>query len=393
MSASPTPAADVGPLSMRDPRDAGVALFQRFPSLVEKLPWAPIGNFPTAVESLSSLASIAGDQPSPSPLADVWVKREDRSADGYGGNKVRTIEGHIGRALHRGSQRIWATGAFGSNHALCTAIHAPRLGLLVGVSLFPQPPLPTARANLRATLATSPAIFPMPHAALIPWALARLMARRGESTMTPGGAIPLGALGHVSAGLELAGQMASGECPPFRHVVLAVGSTCTSAGLLVGLHLASGLGIGPTRPPHVNAIRVGPWPISSKTAILWLARRTHRFLEGVLGQQLPIDRRGLATGITSHGGYLGRGYGFPTAGGSAAAKAFSQAGGPPLDDVYTAKSGAGLLALRTLDGPHVYWATKSSWPLATVTSEQLAHATPQMRAWLARPAIPQERAP
>ncbi len=375
-----------GPLPPQDPRDAQVALFQRYPSLVDVLPWAPLGVYPTAVEALPLTPTAR----SPRPTAELWIKREDQSAPAYGGNKVRTIEGHVGRALHRGQRELWASGAFGSNHALCTALNAPRVGLSVGVALFPQPVTAAAQRNLRATLSTGVRVAPMPSTLLLPWVLGRLFARRGAAVMTPGGAIPIGCLGHVSGGLELAGQIAAGTCPEMRHVVLAVGSTCTSAGLLLGVQLAAALGIGPATPPTVHAVRIGPWPFTSKSAILWLARRTLRTLEGLLGRALPVDVRRLGGGLRVHGDFIGRGYGFPTAAGDAATRAFAAVGGPALDPVYTAKSAAALLALAggSLEGPVVYWATKSTRPLPPTDPAHLARATPQMQRWLARPALP-----
>ena len=82
-----------------------------------------------------------------SSASDAYVKREDESAEVYGGNKVRTLEFLFGEALARGARRIYSTGAFGSNHAAATVLHAPRVGLESGALLFPQPPSRTARAK------------------------------------------------------------------------------------------------------------------------------------------------------------------------------------------------------------------------------------------------------
>ena len=71
---------------------------------------------------------------------------------------------------------------------------------------------------------------------------ARMRERlRGRNTyvMVPGGATPRGALGYVNAALELAHQVDAGVCPPPEAIVLAVGSTCTSAGLLLGTRIAA----------------------------------------------------------------------------------------------------------------------------------------------------------
>src|SRR5688572_28609751 len=98
---------------------AGPALFRVFPALAGRVPWTPLGAWPTAVEPL-------GARP------DTWVKRDDRSAPGYGGNKVRTLEALFGAATAAGARVIWATGAYGSNHALATVLHARAAGLEPG---------------------------------------------------------------------------------------------------------------------------------------------------------------------------------------------------------------------------------------------------------------------
>ncbi|HVR18928.1 MAG TPA: pyridoxal-phosphate dependent enzyme, partial [Polyangiaceae bacterium] len=111
------------------------AVLARFPRLGERLRTAAIGAWPTPVEPLDELARELGH-----PAAELFVKRDDRSSPVYGGNKVRTLDVLFGEALARGLPRIVATGAYGSNHALATVLHAPRVGLVPDVALFPQPP-------------------------------------------------------------------------------------------------------------------------------------------------------------------------------------------------------------------------------------------------------------
>ena len=77
------------------------------------------------------------------------------------------------------------------------------------------------------------------------------------AALDPGGATALGALGYVSAGLELAQQIARHELPVPRRVIVGVGSTCTSAGLLVGLALAGHLGRGPATTTTPTAVLRG----------------------------------------------------------------------------------------------------------------------------------------
>src|SRR5690606_38893757 len=104
--------------------------------------------------------------------APFFVKRDDASSGVYGGNKVRTLEALFGLARARGARRVYSTGAFGSNHALATVLHAPRAGLEPGVILFPQPRSHSALENLRAILAQRPRVRALPHWSLLPFAIA-----------------------------------------------------------------------------------------------------------------------------------------------------------------------------------------------------------------------------
>lgn len=352
-----------------------VALLRHVPALRAGLPWVRIGHWPTPVEPLHGL---------PGARVAVFVKREDRSNPDYGGNKIRTLEPVLGLARSRGARRVWATGAYGSNHATATALHAGLAGLHPGIALFPQPATVPARANLLAMLASGADVELMGTIAELPFAMARLRRRSDAFVMAPGAASPLGALGALSAALELAEQIDRGECPLPARLVVAVGSTCTTAGILAGLHLASRLGAGfHHAPPAVTAVRVTPWPVTSR---LRIARLAHRAALRVArrARVTPPSLARLYAGLTVEPGFLGAGYGRATAAGHRAIDAFHQASGPPLDVVYTAKSGAALLdlAARPGPGPLLFWASKSSAPLPEPSLDDLARAPRPLRQWL-----------
>src|SRR5215831_20404443 len=129
------------------------ALFQIFPGLAGKIPWTSLGLFPTPVSSLR---------------ADLYIKRDDLSGVVYGGNKVRPLEALFGCAQAAGARRIFAVGAYGSNHALATALHAPAAGLEPAALLFSQPPSACARENLVALLGAKTRIVPLLSAASVP---------------------------------------------------------------------------------------------------------------------------------------------------------------------------------------------------------------------------------
>jgi D-cysteine desulfhydrase len=362
-------------------------LFEFFPGLEPHAGFSALGDFPTPVEPLQQLAPELGKR-----AAACYVKRDDLSSRVYGGNKVRTLEALFGQAQREGKPWVAATGAYGSNHAVATVLHGARLGFRCAALLFPQPGSSTARANLRVSLARADRVVALPHWSCLPlgmWWFEQERRRRGESAliMPPGGASPRGCLGFLSAGLELGLQVQAGALPAPKEVVLALGSTCSTAGLLVGLLLATRLGLGfsgQQARPQLVAVRVTPWPVTSPLRILRLAGQLVAWLRQLSCDRVfEIERAELARGLELDPLQLGRGYGHPTAAGRAVierAGALSAA----LDTTYAAKSAAALLQ-RVEQRPactRLFWSTKSSAPLPDVSAAELSGASPRMLRWL-----------
>lgn len=211
-------------------------------------------------------------------------------------------------------------------------------------------------------------------------------ARAGvrSTIMVPGGATETGALGYVSAALELAAQVEAGELPAPAQLVIGVGSTCTSAGLLLGLRIAADRGLGWTRPPKLVSARVTPWPVTSVYRIVDLAVRTGRRLAERAGDAaFAVPRHALRAGLEVDGGYLGGGYGEPTAEGRGAIQAFREHAGFELDTTYSAKAAACALD-RVGRGPVLFWSTKSTAPLPEVVPADWGWAPSRMRRWIDR---------
>ena len=95
------PEAEAGP-----PPQAELAITRRFPELRGGLPRVPLTTVPTAVQPLRHLSERVG--------AEVWVKRDDRSASLYGGNKPRKLEFLLGDALARGKSVVLTSGGIGT---------------------------------------------------------------------------------------------------------------------------------------------------------------------------------------------------------------------------------------------------------------------------------------
>lgn len=355
---------------MTPPGITQASLIEALPGL--RVPYLALGDYPTPVQHLPG-------------LGDIWVKREDRSSQIYGGNKVRTLEFLLPSVRERGLSRVLALGAYGSNHAVAAILHGPRAGLETSALLFPQPATSTAAENLRVSISYAARVIALRTIATFPLR-AWLHHLRGDSyVMPPGGAVPLGAFGHVNAAIELASQVRSGALPAPTHIVLAVGSTCTTSGLLAGLALAGHLGLWPGNLPSIHSVPVTPWPVTARFRILGLARRTLAEITRRGGPDLSDAVGTLAGLLKMQRGFLGRGYGKPTKPGLAAAQSFARQDGPPLDTTYAAKSGAALLDLqKRLQGPILFWSTKSSVPLPKLDSAKLQAAPAFVRNWLSK---------
>jgi D-cysteine desulfhydrase len=366
-------------------------LLDTWPSLIDHLPYVKLGDFPTPVESLAPVLDAMGK-----PGAKAWVKRDDLSSALYGGNKVRTLEVLFGQALQKGATYIYATGAFGSNHAAATVLHARRANLKYGVILFPQPPSPPALENLRVILSTRPEVVALRHWASLPFGMYRARRRHERvnevpDIMVPGGATPAGALGYVSAALELARQIEEGELPRPGKVIIGVGSTCTSAGLLVGFYHAARLRIGFTdrsgnpAPPLLVSVRVTPWPVTSPIRITRLAVQTSSLLAELTGEtSLRLSYKTLRALLRVDNRFIGRGYGKSTPSGREAIELFRRSPGLELDTTYSGKSAAAVVhMIREGEvGPVLYWSTKSTAVLPEVRDEELEWVPAVMKRWI-----------
>ena len=76
-----------------------------------------IGVFPTPVQKLENISRLLGTQ--------VYVKRDDLTGIGPGGNKVRKLEFLPADAKRKGAEVVFTTGGAQSNHAMLPAVCSP----------------------------------------------------------------------------------------------------------------------------------------------------------------------------------------------------------------------------------------------------------------------------
>ena len=268
------------------------------------------------------------------------------------GNKVRALEFLLGRV--REGDTVVTLGGEGSTHVLATAIHAARLGARTVAfrwrhDMHDAARLVRQRGGERCALAAT-----VPGGVVLALPIARAWALTGRAHWVPiGGSDPLGTLGHVNAGLELAEQVAAGAMPEPSRIVVPLGSGGTAAGIALGAAIAGLRTI-------VTAVRVAPRIGTNRWRTLGLARRTARLIERHTGAHLPDPSPHL---LVEHGHYGGA-YGRPLARGATAAATLREAGGPVLEPTYGEKAFAAALDVLQLpggarggDGPVLFWAT------------------------------------
>ncbi len=311
-------------------------------------PYIALGTLPTPLEDFEI-----------PELGTLLVKRDDLTSPVYGGNKVRKLEFLLGQACAEKRRAVLTFGAYGSNHALATAVHATALGIEPHVVLSPQAPGPFAAATLRAHAGLGTVIHLVEG-----WEGAREAQRvRGELEhrdgigpleIPMGGTNALGALGYVSAALELVDQV--GSRIPDR-IYLAGGTLGTAVGLAVGFAAARAR-------VRVVSVRVTPDNVASAARARTLATETIALLREADPAFPALTPEDLSLDLRQD--WFEPGYGVVTPETSAAVARLA-ALGLKIETTYTGKAVAAMLsdaASGALAGQSVlFWNTYSSAPM------------------------------
>lgn len=301
-----------------------MALTAGGPDILAAFPRVALAALPTPLQLAPRLSEAVG--------IEIWVKRDDLTGLGLGGNKARKLEFLAGAALAAGADMLVTGGGPGSNHTQLTAAAAARLGLASMLVLYGHPPV-REPANLRLArrLGAEARFTGSDDRSSVDGELetirTELMSRgRKPFLIARGGASPVGCLGYVGAAFELGGQTRTSGLSS-ATLLLATGSCGTQAGLwlggvLVGLD-AEVVGVTVSRPKDECLERIVK--LAAECAALLGA-------EPPEGTPIVLD------------GYLGPGYGKPSREGEAAARLAARTEGLLLDPVFTAKAMAALMA-------------------------------------------------
>jgi len=276
-----------------------------------------LGIFPTPVHKLEGISRLLGTR--------VYIKRDDMTGLGLGGNKVRKLEYLLADAKAKGAEVVFTTGGAQSNHAMLTAAACRKLGM-TPILILKKRGVTARQGNqlLEHLMGVDVRMMDTDSYDDIDAEMDRVGQALGKNyyKIPCGGSDALGTLGYVDCVREIRDQGMQ-----FDHIVCAEGSGGTMAGLALGAKLY----MPDTR---VTGMMVDNDPFDQITVKLM------REAAALLHADIEISREDFDLRDM-----CGPGYAIPSQEGNAAVAMMAQQEGLFLDPVYTGKAFAGLIAM------------------------------------------------
>jgi L-cysteate sulfo-lyase len=282
----------------------------------------PLSQTPTPIQALPRLSKMLG--------AQIYCKRDDLTGFGFGGNKIRKLEYLLSEAARSGSDCLITCGSNQSNWCCMTSVAGATLGMDVYLVLAgPVPKVDTGNIRLARIAGARISHIDTSDDHVLERAtgeLEEMLKAKGRRPyrMIMGGSTGLGAFGYVQAMAEICSFERTAGIR-FSRIIHATGSAGTQAGLIAGSVLEGWpgdiIGMAVSRSSSEQAAKV----------------------RGVLSQMLPPKLLEQARIIVDDG-FMGGGYRQKTEGCTEAIEIFARTEGIFLDEVYTGKAAAGLIA-------------------------------------------------
>ncbi|MCJ2180494.1 D-cysteine desulfhydrase family protein [Novosphingobium album (ex Hu et al. 2023)] len=296
-------------------------------SRIRHLPRVALAHLPTPMERLGRLGAAIG-------LSNLWVKRDDCTGLGFGGNKVRKLEFDLAAAREVRADCIVCGGVAQSNVARQVAAACAKLGIECHLGIMrgrvsvPEPAYGES-GNILLDRLYGAIIHEIEWSEDRNSGLQRLVESLRKAGRNPylvpyGASDALGALGYVLAAEEIVNA-----CPNVRWIVHASGSAGTQAGLVGGL-----LALG--HPARVVGIDVDAQPERVSADVCRIGKE----VAALLGCN---DWRDDLVEVARH--WSAGSYGTSDKTTREAIQMAARLEGLALDPVYTGKSLAGLIGL------------------------------------------------
>ena len=292
------------------------------------IPHLNYGVYPTPIEEAPRFrAALGHDAPR------VFIKRDDYTGPGFGGNKVRKLEYVLAKAVADGAEVAITSGGVKSNHARVTAAMCAKLGIRCILVLNPSavtPPDGLDPASITVDGLFGAEVIRVSNreerATTVESIAEKLRGEGKNVAIIPiGASVPLGAMGFVRAVEETKAQLDAMNTR-IDYIFHSSSSGGTQAGIVAGCQLFDWR--------EVKVIGVSPDDPSSS-----ISEEVGKIIHGVgetLGAQLSED-------VTVLDEYVGAGYGILSQQGYQALDLLAWTEGIILDPVYTSKAMAALI--------------------------------------------------
>ena len=272
---------------------------------------------PTPMHRLDNISEILG--------TNVWIKRDDMTGIGLGGNKVRKLEFLLADAKAKGAEIVFTTGGAQSNHAMLTAACAKKLGM-TPILILKKRGVTERKGNqlLEYLMDTDVRFMDTDSYDDIYAEMDRVGKELGKPyyKIPCGGSNAIGALGYVNCMKEI-----SESGVKFDYVVCAEGSGGTHAGVALGAKLFM---------PETKTVgvMVDSDPFDEITPAIM--RETALLMQA----DIEVDKDDVHLLDM-----CGPGYAIASKEGNAAIRMLAENEGLFLDPVYTGKAFAGLIKM------------------------------------------------
>ena len=195
---------------------------------IDSFPRIRLGLLPTPIHKLDNISRLLGK--------NIYIKRDDLTGLGLGGNKIRKLEFLLADAKAQGAEIVFTTGGAQSNHAMLTAACCKKLGM-TPILILKKRGVTDRKGNilLEYLMNTDVRFLDTSDSADVYREMDRVGQESGKVyyKIPTGGSNALGALGYVNCVKEISEQTDI----KFDYICCAEGSGGTHAGVAMGAKL------------------------------------------------------------------------------------------------------------------------------------------------------------
>ena len=302
---------------------------QSLEAAIALLPRTRLGIMPTPLEHLPRLSAALGGPP-------IYIKRDDLTGLGFGGNKTRMLELSLAEGLARGADTVVFGAAVQSNYCRQLAAACAKLGLELHLYLRPEREIDTQEIQgnhlLQRLFGAKVTILDSNDRSrqqAIIKAAAEQLRQAGKQVYLPRqpDTVDLDVIAYAESALEIVRQCDALGIEPQALYVTAFDTT--QAGTVLGItYLESSMQVK------------GFTPIDMP-----LDQRIQKMVDmsNQAAERLGLDIELSAQHFDNDDSFIGERYGIPTPEGLEALRLMARTEGILLDPVYTSKGFAALI--------------------------------------------------